>query len=776
MYKNNTSKLPRVAVRSCALWLLVMGFAHGQVSNQGSLYIADGATMAVHSASFNFSAPATTQTSRTASVYGTLTFLAGASPSGASDSHFVDGYVRATGAAAFVFPIGQSGVYAPARAVPGATENIDAAYFGSSPAAIGTTLDTSLSGISSAEYWDIHGATGNVTISLTWRSSSNVNALVAGNLNDLTIAGWDGTQWVEILSAVDATSILGGSSTLTDGSISTTNPIAMSYTAYTLAARGGSCAALVASSGNMKTWNGSWSPSAPSLADPVTINAPFSGSLSCNSLVLNDDITLANGEAVEIVNGVSGGGKIVMASEASVVQRNNAATPPSIQLAKSTRLMRRHDYIYWGTPIAGDFFSQLAGAHALTAAQTAAFDYIYGYTSGTGGGWATLTATTTGRGFITRVKQQAPFTTTTATDKIVLPLTGTANNGEVNLSVVNNPASPNGGTSFNLLANPYPSAIDAVKFVTDNADIEGSVYLWTAATPTTMTGNQTYSQADYAVWNLSGTVLPTGVTSNFDGKIASGQGFKVKALGNGTVTFTNCMRLTGNNDAFLRQAGATRDRYKLTMTDGNSVFSQVLVAYLPDATYGFDRLYDASRNSVSTAQLYTLLDNRKLAINGRPAFDAADVIPVGVSKTATDGSSFTISIGGKEGTFAEGTKVYLHDKALGLYHDFDNGDYTFTLDATNNARFEIVYQAETLGIDDPTYGAAGTIRNGVFAVWAQVGMQQIELFDIAGRHIESWKASGQTSFSHAFPHEAGVYIAKVQVDGGAWATLKLIHN
>jgi len=775
MYQNNTSKPSGAAVRSCALWLLAMGFAHGQVSNKGSLYIADGATMAVHGGAVDFSAPATTQTSRTAAVYGTLTFLSAASPSGASDSHFVDGYVRTIGAAAFVFPIGQSGVYAPARVVPGATESIAAAYFAGNPSTIGSALDTSLSGISSAEYWDIHGPTVPATISLTWRSSSNVNALVAGNLADLTIAGWDGTQWVEILSAVDATSILGGSSTVTEGSISTTNPITMSYSAYTLAARGNSCASLIASSGNMKTWNGSWSPSAPTLADPVTINAPYTGSLSCNSLVLNADITLANGEAVEIVNGASGSGKIVMASEASVVQRNNAAAAPEIQLAKSTRMMRRHDYVYWGTPIAGNFFSQLSGAQALTATQAGAFDYIYGYNSGTGGGWATLSSVTTGRGFITRIKQQAPFLNTTATDKIMLPLTGTANNGQVNLSVVNNPASPNGGTSFNLLANPYPSAIDAVKFVSDNADIEGSVYLWTSATATTMSGTQTYSQADYAVWNLSGTVYPNGFSGNFDGKIASGQGFKVKALGSGTVTFTNCMRLTGDNNAFLRQANTTRDRFKLTMTDGNSVFSQILVAYLPEASYGFDRLYDASRNSVSTAQLYSLLDNRKLAINGRPTFDAEDIVPLGVSKTATDGATFTIVMGAKEGTFAEGTKVYLHDKELGIYHDFDNGDYTFTLDATNNARFEIVYQAETLGIDDPSHSAAGTIRSGMLSIWAPVALQAVEVFDIAGRHVESWKANGEKTFSHAFPHEAGMYIAKVQLEDGNWATLKLLN-
>ena len=209
-----------------------------------------------------------------------------------------------------------------------------------------------------------------------------IKFISANNLPNLIIAGWNGTQWVEIPSSVDAVSILGGASTLASGSITTTSEVNLAtYQYFTLAGKDG-CAPLIASSGNTKTWNGTWSPSEPTLADPVVINSPYSGSLVANSLQLNNNITLADGETVEIVNGVTGTGKIIMSSEAVVVQRNSISAAPNIELTKTTRAMRRYDYVYWGTPIAGNFFSQLNGAVAQGYATTGAFDQKFKFVPG----------------------------------------------------------------------------------------------------------------------------------------------------------------------------------------------------------------------------------------------------------------------------------------------------------------------------------------------------------------------------------------------------------
>jgi hypothetical protein len=759
-----------------------------QFQNNEPLYVGDNGYVYIGSDNYYFGAGnGQTITSRTNATYGKLIFASAASTIGASDTHYLDGYASVLTTTPFIFPIGQSGVYAPARVTPSSITPIDGAYYRSSASTIGNTLDPTVSAISTIEYWNILGANSAV-LSLTWRATSLLTNIVPST-SELIIVAYDGTKWVEIPSTVDATSILGGSSSLTSGSITSTGTVNLStYTYFSLGAKGDSCPPLITSSGTIKTWNGSWSPSSPSLADPVVISAPYSGgSFSCNSLVLNANVTLTNGQSIEIVNGVTGTGLIIMSSEASVVQRASGVSAPNIELTKKSRdVMRRFDYIYWGTPIAGNFLSQLSGAQAGTATLANAFDLRYKYVSGAGGGWQNLNAIETGKGYITRIKSQAPFTNATNTDYINLKFTGVANNGNVTLPITNNQTSPNGGTSHVLLANPYPSAIDAEKFLTDNTDIDGVLYIWTAGTVNNGTG-QLYTQADYIAYTLAGSVAPNGIPAIFNGKIASGQGFKVKSLSNaGTVTFTNCMRLTSDNNQFYRlntsnASTAPRDRFKLNMTGSNAVFSQILVSYMPEATLGYDRMYDAGRNSVSTAQLYSVFegDGRKLAINARPSFFVTDVVPLGVSKSDATNENFTISITEKEGIFNSGTvSVFLHDIQQGTYFDLSNGDYTFSTNTTSlQGRFEIVYQNGALAnVEFDNAAVNANIKNQVLTIKATVAMTNVQIFDITGKKIYDSRIENATEFTAPFNNPQAVYIAKVKLDNGKIANIKLINE
>ena len=757
-----------------------------QLQNDGSLFIGDDGYVYLEATVYNFgSGSGQTTTTRTA-THGKLIFSSASTTSGATNTHYLDGYASLRTTDAFLLPTGQSGVYAPARITPVTSVAVDAAYYEQSTATIGSALDATLNLVSSSEYWNIQG-TNSAKITLTWRPTSVLTNLVFAT-DDLTIAGYDGAKWVEIPSAVDATAILGGTSTLTSGSISSAaNVDVTTYKYFTFAAKAtAACAPLVASSGITKTWNGSWSPSAPTLTDPVVISTPYAaGSFACNALVLNANVTLSDGQNIEVINAVTGAGKLLMSSEATLVQRASIATAPSIELTKKTRsAMRQYDYVYWGTPIAGNFFSQIANAQASTATFAGAFDASYKYVAGAGGGWQSLSTVETGSGFITRVKPQAPFTNATNMDFINFKFTGLANNGDITIPITNNPANIDGGTSHILLANPYPSAIDAETFLTDNTDIDGVVYLWTAASVNNGTG-QLYSQADYIAYTLAGAVVPSAIATTFNGKIASGQGFKVKSLtNNGSVTFTNCMRLLANNNQFyktIQQKAAPKDRFKLNMTGNNGVFSQILISYLPNATLGYDRLYDAGRNSVSTAQLYSILDsdNRKLSINARPTFNATDVVNLGVSKTAIDAEDFFISITEKEGLFADGSvPVYLFDSALNTYHNFADGTYKFNANATElNSRFKIVYANNTLA--NPDFDAekvTASINRQTLKISSSVPMTNVTIYDITGRMVTEIRLSNQRELTQPFRFAHGIYIAKIKMNNGLTATQKIINN
>ena len=239
--------------------LLAGHFAQAQEGSQGNTTIFGGAQMTFFS-NHNFitggggAQPGVILTERAAGNFGVLNFAGdNLISTGASDAGYVDGYVRKYGAGAFVFPVGDNGFVgqfaASADGVMGAYFHADAntavtsnLFTGSNYTALPSggpfatsSMGTNVDVVSTVEYWDIDGANA-TPLTLTWDTGSAIASLTGSNLAKLTIVGWNGTQWVAIPSKVDVTSVLGGSSDLSAGSITTSSPLAPdTYTAYTFA-------------------------------------------------------------------------------------------------------------------------------------------------------------------------------------------------------------------------------------------------------------------------------------------------------------------------------------------------------------------------------------------------------------------------------------------------------------------------------------------------------------------------------------------------------------
>jgi hypothetical protein len=221
-------------------------FANSQITFFGNHNFVSGGSGTV---------PGVILTERSTSQIGYVNFSgAGITTSGANDANYVNGYVRKYGTGTFVFPVGDNGKYGPFAAN---ADGISGAYFYANPNTAITTnlisggnytalpaggpfptsnMGTDVNTVSTVEYWDIDGAK-EATISLTWDATSGIDALTGSALSKLTIVGWNtaSNKWEKIPSTVDETSVLGGASTLTEGSISTSAPItANNYAAYTL--------------------------------------------------------------------------------------------------------------------------------------------------------------------------------------------------------------------------------------------------------------------------------------------------------------------------------------------------------------------------------------------------------------------------------------------------------------------------------------------------------------------------------------------------------------
>ena len=232
---------------------------HAQSSSSGSAYVyGGGITNVVGQHDFltgngTISLGIIGSERSTSSSYG---FLQSASWVNANDNAFIDGYATTYGTSVFIFPIGDNGKYRPAAVSTAslAAPN-SAAYFSADPStAITSNLaggnetplptgapfsitakETGVNAVTDKEYWDIKGTTA-AQITLTWDVNSTIATLTSNTLTNLTIVGWNGTAWVKIPSTVDATSILGGTSSLTAGSITTNATLTPNtYLVYTLA-------------------------------------------------------------------------------------------------------------------------------------------------------------------------------------------------------------------------------------------------------------------------------------------------------------------------------------------------------------------------------------------------------------------------------------------------------------------------------------------------------------------------------------------------------------
>ena len=763
-----------------------------QVQNNGSLYIGDGSSVFLESGAFTFGPGSTTSTSRTATTYGKLILGTSATVSGAASGAalFTDGFVSTKSTSYFVLPTGQTTTYAPIGVTNAiVTNGVDAAYYVAAPTTVGATLASTVSALSATGYWVLKG--DNATLTMIW--SADISAL-SNSIANLSVAGFNvsSSKWEAIASATPTGS-------LTSGTIATAAAVTLNdYSAFTLVKRAVTCAELVVSSGLTRTWNGSAWDTAPTLADAAVLSGAYpstAGSFVCNSLAIGtNNITLIDGQTIEVVNGISGTGTITMSSQASILQRNDASTiTPTIALTKSTRTgMFANDYIYWGSPLSITPLSVLDAAQVPTFS-TGAFDSKYKYVSGdastTTGGWQTLDAVSIGKGFIMRIKQQAPYSTigTQVASQINLTFSGATNNGTKTVNIANITTDATSARNNNLLANPYPSALDADKFLEYNTDLDGVVYIWKAQTSNSGLAGATYSISDYIAYTRAGATAESGIGATlFNGKIATGQGFKVKAItasGTGTATFNNCMRISGSNDQFMRtNSDRVIDRYKLNLAGTNGIGNQILVAYMPETTLGYDRMYDAELNSVSGAQLYStteLAQTKPLAINARPSFENTDVVNLGVSKSNSNSEDFTISITNKEGVFASSVvNVFLHDTVMDVYHNLANGPYQFTSTTVElNNRLQIVYQNGTLNtIDFESNTIVATINNQTLKIVASLPMTTISIFDISGRLVTEIDAENQTSLSNAFHFAEGIYLAKIKMNNGVITTKKLVNK
>ncbi|QOD60238.1 T9SS type A sorting domain-containing protein [Polaribacter haliotis] len=336
----------------------------------------------------------------------------------------------------------------------------------------------------------------------------------------------------------------------------------------------------------------------------------------------------------------------------------------------------------------------------------------------------------------------------------------------------------------NLVGNPYASAIDWGLVATDldNANIEGTIYLWNQASAEVGENNV----GDYVAYNGTG-----GSTPGIDGKIASGQGFFVKTNGNGTLTFRPTHQIVSNNSQFFKSSKKVVDPKKqgrswFKLKRGN-LTNTILVGFLKEATNRYDRLYDATfDSSQQSLGFYSVVrGDIKASIQGFPELKRAKKV-VKIGFIVDELGDYTIEL--QQEFINEDYYIYLRDTELKKTIDLRKNAYNFTVDTVgeNNTRFKIIYtkkkRKESKGLSKSN--GVEEIDSKDFSVYVDEAKEliveydfdvdkvnEVIVFDIQGRKVANFTKNQQKIISNL---SEGVYIVKAFLENKKIKSKKIV--
>ena len=541
---------------------------------------------------------------------------------------------------------------------------------------------------------------------------------------------------------------------------------------------------IVVTMGTITTWNGTaWSNGEPDASSSAIISGTFTspGTITPTNLTAfkltvtnNATVLIKSGDSVTL-NGaltVDAGSFVTFNSGANLMQSGITNTNiGAIVVKRDSSPLKRLDYTLWSSPVANQ---QLQAFSPNTLSNR-----FYSYNTSTSL-YQAIDPTTTNFTALNGYLIRTPNNQSTSTPTIWTgQFTGVPNNGNYSVALQNFAT----GYRYNLIGNPYPSAIDIDTFIQtniDNGSITGTVYFWRKT-------NGDINGA-YITKTLGGIVGNTAVlslsqySSTTENVVQLGQGFFVAGTGSGSVVFTNDMRINIGVNRFFRATNTVeRNRIWLNITNATGSFSQAMIGYMTGSTQGVDPSIDGELLSDGDISLASLIGTTSYAIQGRVLpFETSDVVPM--SFKVTTAGDYTITIDHVDGLFSNGGQtVYLRDNTTGIVHDLSASGYAFSsASGTFATRFEIVYQA-TLGVTTTTFNESQVViyktsTNEISINTGNVVMATVKIFDITGRLLQEQKGinAKQTLMNAGLSTE--ILLVQITSEEGVVVTKKLLFQ
>jgi len=253
---------------------------------------------------------------------------------------------------------------------------------------------------------------------------------------------------------------------------------------------------------------------------------------------------------------------------------------------------------------------------------------------------------------------------------------------------------------WNLLSNPYPSAInwDAASGWTKPAGMQNGFYRWNSA-------------ADGYGLYTGGSYVGAGAPPANPNIIPSGQGFFVK-LASGTtanLSMTEAVKSTGSG-SFLRTASQVSNALRIQMRSAQaSAYSyNAEVRFSELANDAIDAELDAPIMAGAGFHFTMPVGAEELIMNMMGSLNETKIVPMNVSQKSA--GAFTFNFSGIS-SFPAQTSIFIRDNFNGTIQDIrTQPEFAFQMSASENGvgRFELIFTPDVV--------TSNEIRNSVLGV------------------------------------------------------------
>lgn len=537
--------------------------------------------------------------------------------------------------------------------------------------------------------------------------------------------------------------------------------------------------------------NGSGSAGAPNTSDVARKLYIQSGSatLPANAIVKSVELTtgtsltIQSGRYLQTAGDIVNNGTFIIQNSGALVQTRSGANANSgsgtyrVQRTGGTNTLT---YDAWGSPVASQSILGSGGAFDganpcdifayVGGTQQWKYDYVSGFNTTCKGNPVTFVSNDVlsgGDGIMDQARGYfAPGASSSTRE-----FRGNVNNGDISIGVSTGPNPGSGwiGDNWNLVANPYPSGLDASAFVTANSSvITGNVYFWDQNSSASLT------QSEYVVWNAVGVVNQNAGSASTFGTIGSGQGFFVEATSNGSVSFNNTMRETSNS-TFFKFKPEDFGKIRLTAVNPLGKTIQQLIAFHDNATDQRDNLFDAKYLEGNGAHhFYSVLDDQPMVIQTFKTLNEGEskVIPLGLKTTLTGKFGFLL-----DKIENLNIDVVLFDSLEMSAYDLKTSTPQIIIDSaqTYSDRFYLMVKAlkDTTGQGGGSTSIEDLVAENVpviqtmedhLLIKSLVEMEKIDVYDVLGRMKMTTTSGKQIKIPYS--NNSEMIVLKIQMKDG----------